>query len=74
MPSRSRILFAKNGRKKIFSIDRTLEKYGQLSAKELVDITHRENTPWKMTEVKLWPQKSIISDEKIKKFHKYEMI
>ena len=74
MPSRSRILFAKNGIQKIFSIDKTLEKYGQLTAKELVDITHRENTPWKMTEVKPWSLKSIISDDKIKEFHKYELV
>ena len=45
MPSRSRILFAEDGIEKILSIDKTLKKYGNLSASELVNLTHREKTP-----------------------------
>ena len=49
MPSRSRILFAKRWDKKIKSIDNTIKKYGNLSAGELVDVTHKKNTPWDLS-------------------------
>ena len=42
LPSRSRIMFAEDGLEKINSIDSTLKIYGQLSAGELVDLTHKE--------------------------------
>lgn len=74
MPSKSRILFAKNGSQKLSSIDKTLEKYGKLSAKELVDITHKDNSPWSRTERKRWKARVIITDEKIKEYHKYEVL
>ena len=74
MPSRSRILFAKDGRKKLSSIDKTLEKYGGLSAEKLVDLTHRKNSPWSKTEKKSWIARKIIEDDIIKEFHKYEII
>mgnify|MGYP003299097472 FL=1 len=42
MPAKSRIIFAEEGTEKILSIDKTLKKYGSLSASELVDLTHKE--------------------------------
>ena len=37
LPARSRILFAEDGTEKIISIDRTLKKYGMLTAAQLVE-------------------------------------
>ena len=42
MPTKSRIIFVEEGTEKILSIDKTLKKYGSLSASELVDLTHKE--------------------------------
>lgn len=67
MPSESRILFAKNGIKKIKSIEETLNKYGKLSAYNLVEITHRNGTPWRKTYK--GDMYSEISDEEILKNH-----
>ena len=72
MPTRSRILVAEEGTEKVSSIDKTLEKYGGLSSSELVDITHRENTPWKMTYKKIGIRYIQIKPETIKKYHQYE--
>ena len=73
MPSRSRILFAEEGVAKIKSIDDTLEKYGVLSAGELVDLTHKKNTPWFLSgKGKL--NNKIIENDTIKKFHCNECI
>ena len=47
---KSRILFSNNGLSKLSSIDRTLEKYGRMSSRELVALTHREGTPWDLTD------------------------
>ena len=41
---RSRILFAEDGVSKIKSIDDTITKYGDYTANELVDITHKPCT------------------------------
>ena len=64
MPSRSRIIFAEYGVEKINSIDETIEKYGKFSAGELVDLTHREDTPWAVSdkgkyrdEIQVYPTK-----------------
>lgn len=46
MPVKSRILFAKEGVEKIQSIDFTIERYGDKSVAQLIDITHRDNSPW----------------------------
>lgn len=70
MPFRSRILFAKDGVKKIRSIDRTLKKYSKLSAFELVDLTHKAGTPWNRVNSS-YPY-SEISDFLIKEFHYIE--
>lgn len=62
---RSRILASRNGINKAFSIDKTLEKYSNLTSSELVSLTHRENSPWTKS-------KEIITDDMIIKYHKYE--
>ena len=46
MPLKSKILFAEDGISKILSIDNTISKYGDFTSTELVNIIHRENTPW----------------------------
>lgn len=46
MPAKSRILFAEDGLRKLQSIDKTIEAYGGMSAKELVARTHRDGAPW----------------------------
>lgn len=73
LPSKSRILFAEDGIRKIGSIDKALDLYGNLTASELVDITHRKNTPW---DVSGSGQNSnrVISDIAIKKLHCNENI
>lgn len=74
MPAKSRILFAEDGTGKIVSIEKTLKKYGTLTATELVDLTHRENSPWNKTyknEEKLYSQ---IELDIIKEYHKFEII
>ena len=73
MPSRSRIIFAEFGIEKINSIDETLEKYGRFSAGDLVDLTHREDTPWSISGKGQFKDK-IISNDVIKKFHCNEEI
>ena len=46
IPLESRILFAENRVQKVWSIDETLKKYGGLPASKLVNITHKEGSPW----------------------------
>lgn len=74
MPAKSRILFAEDGTEKIISIDKTLKKYGYLTASQLVDITHKKNTPWTMTHKGRWVFYSEIKPETIKQYHKFETI
>lgn len=73
MPSRSRILFAEDGISKIKSIDETIEKYGEFSAIELVEITHRNNTPWDISGKGAF-RNEIIENDIIKKYHCNETI
>lgn len=73
MPIRSRILSSKDGLKKLISVDKTLEKYANYSARELVDITHKKSSPWSKSGSGAGINK-IIDDEVILKFHKYETI
>lgn len=73
MPVRSRIISAKNGMKKLICIDKTLDKYGSLSAAELVDLVHGEESPWsKSGSGKEKIQE--ITDDLIIKYHKNEII
>ena len=51
----------------IDSIQSTFEKYGKLTASELVAITHRKGTPWDHTNIN-----DIITDENILKYHHVE--
>ncbi len=75
LPAKSRIMFAEDGAKKIFYIDKTLGKYGNLSAGELVSITHRENTPWSKTYKDYVNEKYQLIDAKvIRENHKFETI
>lgn len=73
MPAKSRILFAEDGTRKIISIDRTLEKYGDLSATELVNITHKKETPWSKTKENSSFPYTQITDRIIKEYHKFEL-
>ena len=72
MPAKSRIMFAEDGTEKIISIERTLKKYANLSASELVGLTHHENTPWSKTPKGEENLYSIIELDVIKKYHKNE--
>ena len=63
----SRILFARNGTKKLTSIDRTIEKYGKCSASELVELTHRDGAPWSYVDSSKKYQR--ITDDLIAKYH-----
>lgn len=74
MPAKSRIIFAEEGTEKILSIDKTLKKYGTLTASELVDLTHREDTPWFKTFKGIEETYSSISLNTIKQYHKFEEI
>lgn len=71
MPAKSRILFAEDGTEKILSIEKTLKKYGNLSATELVYLTHKQNSPWSRTKKTTY---SPIKLDTIKEYHKYETI
>ncbi len=74
MPAKSRILFAEDGTEKIISIDKTLKKYGHLTASQLVELTHKASTPWTVTPKGTWPFYSEIKHETIKQYHKFETV
>lgn len=74
MPAKSRILFAEDGTEKILSIEKTLKKYGALSAAELVDLTHRKDSPWSKTSKATWIISPSIKLDTIKEYHKFESI
>ena len=73
MAIKSRLMSSKNGLDKVFSIEETLNKYGNLTGKELVKITHKKNTPWSIVGFDDTKPKQITQKE-IKEFHKYEVI
>lgn len=72
MPFKSRILFVRKGEEKLCSIDGTIATYGSYTARELVDLTHKEGSPWSM--VDSTKQYQIISDDIIKGYHYAETI
>lgn len=74
MPAKSRILFAEDGTEKILSIEKTLKKYGGLSAAELVGLTHKEDTPWTKSARNILLPYSQMRLETIKEYHKFETI
>lgn len=49
-PIKSRIIFSEDGLKKIGSIDRTLKKYEGVATNDLISFTHRDGTPWSVTD------------------------
>ena len=59
--------------KSTYTAFETLEKYGRFSAGDLVDLTHREDTPWSISGKGQFKDK-IISNDVIKKFHCNEEI
>ncbi len=69
MAARSRLMFAEDGTDIAYSVDDTLKKYGHLSSAELIEITHRKDTPWDRTPDGLY---SRITDECILEYHKNE--
>lgn len=71
LPAKSRILFAKDGLKKVKCIEETIAKYGDCTANELVDITHSIDTPWHKAGKGIFFDK-IIKDDVILKYHKNE--
>lgn len=72
LPARSRILFAKDGIKKLRSIDQTIHKYGKYTAAALVDRTHRAGAPWSYVDSAKAYQ--IIPDELIMAYHHVECV
>lgn len=74
MPAKSRIIFAEDGTEKILSIDKTLRKYESLSASQLVDLTHKEKTPWSKTFKGTEEVYSSIDPDIIKQYHIHEKI
>lgn len=73
MPAKSRILFAEDGTGKIVSIDKTLKKYGDLTAIDLVELTHKEESPWRKT---YKDEETYLEMEldTIKNYHKFEIL
>lgn len=72
---RSRILFSEDGDRKLESIDDTLKRYKGTSTDELVDLTHREGSPWYVTYMgRQQPPRryTVISDENIIRHHHSE--
>lgn len=72
MPFKSRILFARDGEEKLCSIDKTIEKYGSYTARQLVDLTHKSGSPWSMVDSTQPYQ--LISDDIIKNYHHVETV
>lgn len=70
MSIRSRLLFAADGTKKLEIIEKTLDKYGDMSASELVELTHKKKSPWSRTPKGRFVE---ISDNTILKFYANEI-
>ena len=70
---KSRIIASKNGLDKLSVIEKTLKKYSQLKASELVNLTHQYNSPWYISGSGTSNNK-VIEDKTIINNHKYEMI
>ena len=67
--TRSRIIYCSDGWEKFQIIDEVLEKYKDTSTRTLVDITHRDNSPWAITKEN---NSKIITDDIIMKHHYVE--
>ena len=64
-----KIVSSENGIEAMSSILATLIKYGEYSASELVDRTHKEHGPWERTYIP--NENHIITDECILKYHHF---
>lgn len=64
---RSRISFSSNGLDKLYCIDDTIKRCKDLTATQLIDITHSDGSPWKS--VYDGTYRKIIPDELIKERH-----
>ena len=73
MARQSRIMASRDGLEKLISINKTIEKYQDFTALELVNLTHKDNSPWNNCG-KGKELYRIISDDIIKKYHKYEKV
>ena len=73
MALKSRLMASKNGLHKVFSIEDTIKRYGNLSGKELVSITHKKDTPWSVTGYDANKPKQI-TQKVIEEYHKNEII
>ena len=71
-PAKSRILFAYNGIEKLTFINRTIDRYGDCTARELVDLTHRIGSPWSLANS--FTPYQIISDDVIQEKHYMECL
>lgn len=72
MSARSRILFAEDGRNKLRSITRTLEKYKGYSAGNLINLTHQNGAPWSHYDSSLTNE--VMEDNVILKYHEIESV
>ena len=68
--AQSRILLLPDGKEKLESIERTLEKYSKCSAYDMVNITHAKGSPWASKDSSKWYQ--IIEDSLIQEKHSVE--
>jgi uncharacterized phage-associated protein len=73
MPFRSRIISSFDGVKKLISINNTIEKYASLSAEDLVELTHKRNSPWEHSGKGEYINRKI-TDDIIKKYHINEVL
>lgn len=64
----ARFMQAKNGSLIVESMKRTIKTFGDKSASKLVDLTHKDGTPWSHTK-----QSLEISDDLILKYHYVEL-
>ena len=71
-PARSRILFAKDGLKKLTFINKTIATYKDYTAEQLVDLTHKKGTPWDKTDSK--KSYNVIEDALIQQYHYVEQV
>ena len=67
----SRILFASDGVKKLGCIIKVIEKYGEKNGDDLIEITHKDSSPWDVS-YKKGVQFLEIPTETIKANHKFE--
>lgn len=72
LPIKSRILISANGYQKLTSIDKTLDRLKNLSTSELIKLTHKDNSPWTISDRGEKPFR-VIQDKDILSNHCYEM-